>query len=311
MKRRNWWRAGFTLVELLVVIAIIAILIGLLLPAVQAAREAARRSTCANNLHQYGVALHNYHDTNGRLPPGGTAALSQDTWQWNNIQDPTNPDWNSPPGIGWHVRILPYVEMATLYDQMDMASNPLRGVANYDYAWNNILNDNIPARMHVVPTFKCPSDPYIATQSGFSIGSYSGSLGSQATVSADSNCNQYMNGQGSDSSAPLATYYFEPLPSGWNANHGNNSVAEYISGVFTRMGYGAKFGEITDGLSNTILVGEILPECHDHTWGGWWYYNAMNNAHAGTATPINDFTTCNKIQSRNKYLPCSAKSNWN
>src|SRR3954465_4527151 len=93
-----WQRRSraFTLIELLVVIAIIAVLIALLLPAVQQAREAARRSPCKNNLKQYGLALHNYADVYGQLPLGGTGTLP-------NV-------YNSNPGVTWQVRILPFMD---------------------------------------------------------------------------------------------------------------------------------------------------------------------------------------------------------
>ena len=101
------YRKGFTLVELLVVIAIIGILIALLLPAVQAAREAARRSQCSNNLKQIGLALHNYHDANKTFPFA---------WMVYATDVPGFSDLNAQV---WGTRILPYLEQTALYDQYD------------------------------------------------------------------------------------------------------------------------------------------------------------------------------------------------
>lgn len=104
-------RRGFTLIELLVVIAIIAILIGLLLPAVQKVREAASRTQCHNNLKQLGIAIHNYHDSKGFFPTGGTVP-----WAGVSITGGTP---NDPPnqGTGWHFQILPFIEQGNLYNQ--------------------------------------------------------------------------------------------------------------------------------------------------------------------------------------------------
>ena len=108
--RRNFYvptslrRAGFTLVELLVVIAIIGVLVALLLPAVQAAREAARRSSCGNNLKQLGIALHNFHDVNLSFPPG---AVDDDTMS-----------------LGWGAAILPFMEQQPLYQRIDAVFAP-------------------------------------------------------------------------------------------------------------------------------------------------------------------------------------------
>ena len=131
---------GFTLIELLVVIAIIAILVALLLPAVQQAREAARRSSCKNNLKQIGVALHNYHDTFSVLPPGyivrnisATAMASMETAQ-------------NGPGFAWGTMILPQLEQAALYDAMNFNLNA-HEIPNIDLARTSIS------------TFLCPSDP--------------------------------------------------------------------------------------------------------------------------------------------------------
>jgi prepilin-type N-terminal cleavage/methylation domain-containing protein/prepilin-type processing-associated H-X9-DG protein len=113
-------RRGFTLIELLVVIAIIGALLGLLLPAVQKIREAASRMRCSNNLHQIGLALHNYHDTLGALPPG---YADRNT---NPVLDAT---FDVGPGWGWAAYLLPFVEQEPLYQQINFSqtvgANPI------------------------------------------------------------------------------------------------------------------------------------------------------------------------------------------
>lgn len=127
---------GFTLVELLVVIAIIGILVALLLPAVQAAREAARRMSCGNNLKQVGIALHIYHDTFRRLPAG-----------WRGY-DPASgrPHWFGEPGWGWSATILPYMEQTTISDALVRFELPIADPKN------------ALARVKPIPTYRCPSD---------------------------------------------------------------------------------------------------------------------------------------------------------
>src|SRR3954462_9141133 len=106
-------RKGFTLIGLLGVIAIIAILIGLLLPAVQKVREAAARVQCSNNLKQLSIAVHSYHDANGRIPFDSSPEAG-DSGAWGM----GGPNWS------WLARILPYVEQGNLYQQLGIANNP-------------------------------------------------------------------------------------------------------------------------------------------------------------------------------------------
>jgi prepilin-type N-terminal cleavage/methylation domain-containing protein len=139
---------GFTLVELLVVIAIIGILVALLLPAVQAAREAARRSSCGNNLHQIGIALHNYADVYGRFP---TAAI------WKRQKGAITGTAGDQRNFTWIAMILPYLEQRPLYEQINFG-RPLGGQGSPIV---QVLNDgtNTPISSKIVPTMLCPSDP--------------------------------------------------------------------------------------------------------------------------------------------------------
>lgn len=132
-------RAAFTLIELLVVIAIIAVLIALLLPAVQQAREAARRSQCKNNLKQVGLAMHNYHDTFRSFPPGWIAATRG-----------VGPDVNGGlNGFGWGTMILPMMEQAAVYNQFRF---------ELSISDNTGTPSNRSLLATSLPTFRCPSD---------------------------------------------------------------------------------------------------------------------------------------------------------
>src|SRR5438094_10633115 len=102
------WKRGFTLIELLVVIAIIAVLIGLLLPAVQKVRDAANRIKCANNLKQMGLALHNYHDTNGSFPVIDNNPVAVKDWSLVNNGNPGG--WQKYSDLSWQTRIFPFLE---------------------------------------------------------------------------------------------------------------------------------------------------------------------------------------------------------
>ena len=121
-------RRGFTLIELLVVIAIIAVLIALLLPAVQSAREAARRSQCVNNLKQIGLSIHNYHSTNDALPPGGEVRSGGKAGGYNFSGADA---WsNGPQNFGMKVRLLPYMEQQPLYNAVNMQVTAIWGTGS-------------------------------------------------------------------------------------------------------------------------------------------------------------------------------------
>lgn len=135
---------GFTLIELLVVIAIIAILIALLLPAVQQAREAARRSTCKNNLKQIGLALHSYHETHRIFPNIRMIDL-------NSFAGSCSAGWQKPGGFSWRVMLLPFLDQANIYNQIDWTDH-LIGTSCGG------INSFAEADKTVLPVFLCPSD---------------------------------------------------------------------------------------------------------------------------------------------------------
>ena len=146
-------RPAFTLIELLVVIAIIAILIALLLPAVQQAREAARRSQCRNHQKQIGLALHNYHDQFNAIPPGAIRDWTHSGGSWTTSQ------------ISWTARILPFMDQAPLFEKVDWES----------YPGNSGTNDTL--RRLRMPMYLCPSDPGAPPSNSYAPTNYVGCIG--------------------------------------------------------------------------------------------------------------------------------------
>lgn len=139
--RNSGRQRGFTLVELLVVIAIIGVLIALLLPAVQQAREAARRMQCSNNLKQMGLGVHNFHDTYNILPPGGAA---------DQIPYGTTTGGQAW-GSSWMVYLLPYIEQNTMYDRFRLGGGS---------GWGTNASNNTKAAQNVaIDVYVCPSSP--------------------------------------------------------------------------------------------------------------------------------------------------------
>lgn len=217
---RSRWR-GFTLVELLVVIAIIGILVALLLPAVQAAREAARRMSCTNNLKQLGIALHNYHDSYKTFPTGAI---------WGNgVGRPQGPYHHT-----WMTKILPYMEQQPLYDQMDIKA-PVWDIAN---------NQAFPFAQEQVASLLCPSD------AGFRSGDH--------LISTTSRGNDYRVGL--TCYAGTIGFHWWPTAGPWGNNWITQRFpslrgGEY-SGIFSDHQTTA-IRDITDGTANTIAVAEV------------------------------------------------------
>ena len=225
-------RWGFTLVELLVVIAIIGVLVALLLPAVQSAREAARRSQCQNNVKQVALGLLNYESARGELPPG-TRSNSANDRQISGINH---------TGYGWGAFILPYIEGGNTAEQMGDLNGPLT------------VNDGLGI---LVPTYICPSespdsDHWAECCSGFNIGVGPNDdmrVSNYAGVS-DSRDGFFSSSQPvSDGDGVL--FNFNPVP----------------------------LKSVTDGTSNTLMVGEVTggPGSHPsqgaawiaHVWASW------------------------------------------
>ena len=150
---------GFTLIELLVVIAIIAILVALLLPAVQSAREAARRAQCQNNLKQIALALHNYHDAFNSFPPGH---MYDGIEKLNDPNNPQAPGDNRGTGFLWGSKILPFIEMSNIYDQIDFTLpaarvNPVSEEFSPQQLNNKMCEELLPFAL--CPSDLAPNDP--------------------------------------------------------------------------------------------------------------------------------------------------------
>jgi prepilin-type N-terminal cleavage/methylation domain-containing protein len=234
MLRRSF---GFTLVELLVVMAIIGFLVALLLPAVQAARESGRRTVCKNNLRQIGLALHSYHDVHHRLPSGWLGYI-------NGLPDP-----EGPPGWGWAVPILPYIEQSGLAAKVD---------------WNVSLLDPRHAEVRVaeLPVFQCPSD--LVADPTWDLDAEGGG---PPTTLARAN---YVACFGTTEFEEHEDEHEHEEHAANQPHHSGHSHAGEVlhgDGMFFHNSK-VTFGQVTDGLSFTLMVGERSSKFGFSTWVG-------------------------------------------
>ena len=214
--------AGFTLVELLVVIAIIGVLVALLLPAVQAAREAARRSACTNNLRQLGIAFHNYHSAKGSFPPGG----------------------DSKSQLAWTVYSLPYYEQGNVYNITD------RGAGNYLEA-----DKNVP-QFTRVDVFLCPSQPeHVRSNLGVPPSGGTDQIDGIAPFTL-----HYYGVMGPKGTNGYSNSLYDIVPPSGSEQHGGHA----LQGILLRDDP-VSVKDVTDGTSNTYMVGEI-------SWTGFGGY---------------------------------------
>jgi prepilin-type N-terminal cleavage/methylation domain-containing protein len=251
-------KRGFTLIELLVVIAIIAVLIALLLPAVQQAREAARRTQCKNNLKQIGLALHNYHDTHSIFPAGHFIGVTG----------------GAPRNGTVFVHILPYVDQAPMYSCYDFRIPVLAEELS-------LCSDGTNPITKTVPVYNCPSDhdqPWNTWAGGifsddWTIQNYAPSAGAQA-ITSGTDCGFPGNVFGTGS-----------------ANVGMTCQGSQVSGFFARTCWSSRIRDMKDGMSNTIAMGETLPNCSSGQVGGWLW----GATYATTTVPINRRTCIDDI----------------
>jgi len=261
-------RRGFTLVELLVVIAIIGVLVALLLPAVQAAREAARRTSCGNNLKQLGIAMHNFHDARQTLPAGvGPYGCCWGTWQ---------------------VLVMPYVELNNVYELYEnwggsdevYGDGPAQQTSGVFARYSNAPNTtNVTSKRY--KAFTCPSDmpnaPGGLTNHNYAVNW--GNTGYHQTT------------------YPGTSVTFQGAPFGPAKSQAKGQ----------RMN-GEKFSSITDGLSNTLMASEVLQGQNNDLRGyTWWGDAAGFSAYEGPNSTVPDriYTAgyCNNQPLQN--LPCA------
>ena len=295
-------RTGFTLIEVLVVVAIIGVLIVLLLPAVQAAREAARRAQCANNIKQLVMATNNFESANGQFPKGLNEPYVNGL---NNKQatDDLVSDQTEPFGPNWAVMILPYLEQQTLYNASNVTgypgwNGPYTTPPPYDDAPNPQIYNmdwcNQTLRSTRLNVFVCPSDPNnIPANAFYSQGDWSNfssvapmdertgtpllnwARGNYGAVQGATNADNVVNGLGGEDNAPFP-------------------------GLSKRGVMGANFGvrlaDVTDGLSNTAVIAELRAGLATIDGRGVWAMGFQGMSLCCEARPYNPTPNSNSMQ---------------
>jgi prepilin-type processing-associated H-X9-DG protein len=278
------------------VIAIIGVLVGLLLPAVQTAREAARRSACSNNLKQIGLAVHNYASANNNeLPPGGSV-------QFDTYPNPAKHLRGSTTML-----ILPFMDQQVLYDHYDMDGTEPNSIGFVGF---NLDNDRIGGsgplvRSSKLSVFVCGSDTNENVNLNVGKLNYAASAGAQRLSQAGN------PGNATSPPCPCTNPYYSyyttgtpgsgtsgPFARGWNANRQRANTS--------------MLSDVLDGLSTTIFFGETRPSCSNHANGGW---GSSNNGCGlvSTEIPIN-YDSCEKDAAAATAAgkdTCEARCNWN
>ena len=294
---------GFTLVELLVVIAIIGILVALLLPAVQAAREAARRMSCSNNLKQIGLALHNYHDTYKIFPYGEGAEPSAGTRAANSLGG----RWNGP---NWRVHILPFIEQAPIYDQLSFSHTFDACRPGFNNATAGGPNGVLSG--YRVPVYRCPSSSLPVD----------GRNVSPSPTNNNAHNAQLIDYVGIQGAAPIGN-----RNSGVFRTFDQCSAQTGYGGIYCQNGILVpnkpyKMADVTDGTSSTLIVSEQSGPIVDQNgrrrrdirsnyYGGWSGHTRGDVPRWGWGgSPWGSGTTAVRYRINLNSAPVGANSTW-
>ncbi|HEV3262219.1 MAG TPA: DUF1559 domain-containing protein [Gemmataceae bacterium] len=290
-------RLGFTMVQLLVVIAMLGLLLLLLLPAMQKVREAANRISCANNLKQVGLGLHNFHDTEGRFPtsPGGEDALGGLGIAYDADGNPLSVKYQT---AGWAFQLLPFIEQQNLYNISDLHEGKKDKHDNIfpaDYPDSDLATatkDNFPAKSYnidllkpvgplrstPIKTYYCPSRRPPANYHGVALIDYAAAHPDAVPLPKDKDNNL--------SGDPYGTLLM------------SNPVG--LHGVLSARSQKVTFASITDGTANTMVIGEKFVRPKDYGGGGqgdfmgWAEYGGLDTCrstttvHGWVANPSHD-----------------------